>query len=81
MKKFDLFYNFEISIKRPDSPNGARRELIPNRSLRARLLSQLDCVFACFYLTTGKMLRYASSRIMVVISIPNTLNLRGAHNA
>ena len=38
--------NFPILIKRPVSPNKARREQIPNRSLRARLLSRLDCAFA-----------------------------------
>ena len=38
--------NFPILIKRPVSPNKARREQNPNRPLRARLLSRLHCAFA-----------------------------------
>ena len=44
--KINWIAKFEILIKRPASPNKARRELIPNRSLRARLLSRIDCAFA-----------------------------------
>ena len=44
--KNQLNFNFWNLNIRPDSLNRARRDLIFNRSLRARLLFRLDCAFA-----------------------------------